>query len=161
MSVCCRYTNSHEDAIEILNDGFVKVFKSIQLFSPSYADAGQCFKGWLRKIMIYTAIDHCRKYLHNTVTMPMDEGVIDIAPAYGNVLDKLSYDEIIKAVQFLPSAYRTVFNLYVIEGFTHEEIGKALGIAEGTSKSNLFKAKQHLQKVLIPHPKQSFVRNAI
>lgn len=161
MSVCCRYTNCHEDAIEILNDGFMKVFTSLRVFKPCYDDVVNSFKGWLRKIMIYTAIDHCRKHTNGTHILPLNESIIDLPIVYGNVLDKISYDEIIKAVQDLSPAYRTVFNLYVIEGFSHEEISEALGISEGTSKSNLFKAKRHLQKKLNHQFRNNPVRNAI
>ena len=87
--------------------------------------------------------------------------VVDMPSLYENAIDKISYDEIIHAVQNLSPAYRTVFNLFVIEGFSHEEIGKKLGISSGTSKSNLSKAKRHLQKNLFHHQQSALANNAI
>lgn len=116
MSVCCRYTNRHEDAIEILNDGFLKVFKGLKQFKPSYTDVISSFKGWLGKIMIFTAIDHNRKFYKETNVINLESSVIEMPVNNENALDKMSYDEIIQAVQNLSPAYRTVFNLYVIEG---------------------------------------------
>lgn len=161
MSVCCRYTNRHEDAIEILNDGFLKVFKGLKQFKPSYTDVISSFKGWLGKIMIFTAIDHNRKFYKETNVINLESSVIEMPVNNENALDKMSYDEIIQAVQNLSPAYRTVFNLYVIEGFTHEEIAEALDISAGTSKSNLSKAKRNLQKILFRTYKEDRVRNAI
>lgn len=161
MSICCRYTNRQEDAIEILNDGFLKVFKGITDFRPSYDDVINSFKGWLGKIMIYTAIDYNRKYSHQREVVLLDAGVVEMPASCSNALDKLSCDEIIQAVQNLPAAYRTVFNLFVIEGFSHEEIGVLLGISTGTSKSNLFKAKRHLQKILFQNHTAELVKHAI
>lgn len=161
MSICYRYTNRKEDAVEILNDGFLKVFKGLDQFEPAHADVISCFKGWLGKIMIYTAIDHNRKYYHQKESIVSEESITGIPASYENVLDKLSYDEIIQAVQNLPPAYRTVFNLFVIEGFTHDEIAVALDISAGTSKSNLFKAKRHLQKKLFQYYKPDIVKDAI
>ena len=161
MSICCRYTNRQDDAIEILNDGFLKVFKGIAGFRPAYDDVINSFKGWLKKIMVYTAIDYNRRHCHQRELARLDAGVIEMPASYSDALDKLSCDEIIQAVQNLPVAYRTVFNLFVIEGFSHEEIGALLGISAGTSKSNLFKAKRHLQKILFREHTAELVKNAI
>ena len=148
ISICSRYTNRKEDAIEILNDGFLKIFTEIHRFKPAYADVVSSFKGWLAKIMVYTAIDYNRKYHKQEMMTFLNGKVVDMPSLYESAVDKISYDEIIQAVQNLSPAYRTVFNLFVIEGFSHEEIGKRLGISSGTSKSNLSKAKRHLQKTL-------------
>lgn len=161
MSICCRYTNKHEDAVEILNDGFLKVFKGLTQFKPTYEDIINSFKGWLAKIIVYTAIDYNRKYYKRHDVIALDTTVIDMPASYENALDKISHDEIIRAVQHLPPAYRTVFNLYVIEGFSHEEIADALGISVGTSKSNLFKAKRNLKKILFQNRETDLVKNAI
>ena len=148
MSVCDRYTNKEEDAIEILNDGFLKIFKEIPYFKPAYSDVISSFKGWLRKIMVYTAIDHYRKnYKHRDVT-ELDPALIHIPVNTETAIDKISYDEIIFFIQHLSPAYRTVLNLFIIEGFSHEEIAKQLDISIGTSKSNLSKARKQLQKIL-------------
>jgi RNA polymerase sigma-70 factor (ECF subfamily) len=160
ISICSRYTNKQEDAAEILNDGFLKVFKEIHRFQPAYADVMSSFKGWVGKIMVYTAIDYNRKY-HKQEMMTRHNGkLVEMPSKYESAIDKISYDEIIHAVQNLPPSYRTVFNLFVIEGFTHEEIANKLGISIGTSKSNLSKAKRHLQKNLFQHQSALF-KNAI
>ncbi len=158
ISICSRYTNRQEDAVEILNDGFLKIFMEIHRFKPAYADVMSSFKGWLAKIMVYTAIDYNRKYHKQEMMTFLSGKVVDMPSLYESALDKISYDEIIQAVQNLSPAYRTVFNLFVIEGFSHEEIGKRLGISSGTSKSNLSKAKRHLQKTLF-HNQQSVLTN--
>ena len=137
MAVCDRYTNNQDDAIEILNDGFLKVFKEVYRYKPAYTDVVSSFKGWLRKIMVYTAIDHFRKNHKHQFTTDLDTGVIQVASHTEDALDRISYDEIIRSIQDLTPGYRTVFNLFIIEGFTHEEISDKLGISIGTSKSNL------------------------
>jgi RNA polymerase sigma-70 factor, ECF subfamily len=149
MSVCERYTNNHDDAVEILNDGFLKIFKEIHRYKPSYSDVVRSFMGWLRKIMIYTAIDHFRRNQKHRYTAELDDGVIQVSSGGEDALDKISYDEIIRAIQEVTPGYRTVFNLFVIEGFSHEEIANQLGISVGTSKSNLSKARKQLQKILL------------
>ena len=151
MSVCSRYTSKQEDATEILNDGFLKVFKEIHRFAPAYSDVMNSFKGWLRKIIVYTAIDHNRKYYKYEMATSFNEKDIEIANIEESALDKISYDEIIKAIRNLSPAYRTILNLYIIEGFSHKEIADKLGISTGTSKSNLSKAKVQLQKILFSH----------
>ncbi|MEP6595923.1 MAG: sigma-70 family RNA polymerase sigma factor [Ginsengibacter sp.] len=161
ISICCRYTNKHEDAAEILNDGFLKIFKEIHRFSPAYSDVISSFKGWLGKIMVYTAIDYNRKYHKQDMMTFLNGKVVEMPSLYENAIDKISYNEIIHAVQNLSPAYRTVFNLFVIEGFSHQEIAKKLGISTGTSKSNLSKAKRHLQKDLFHHQNTVSVKNAI
>lgn len=149
MSVCERYTNNHDDAVEILNDGFLKIFKEIHRYKPSYSDVVRSFMGWLRKIMIYTAIDHFRRNQKHRFTAELDDGIIQVSSGGEDALDKISYDEIIRAIQEVTPGYRTVFNLFVIEGFGHEEIAGQLGISVGTSKSNLSKARKQLQKILL------------
>lgn len=158
MSVCSRYTNKQEDAAEILNDGFLKIFKEIHRFTPAYADVAMSFKGWLRKIMIYTAIDHNRKFNKYEVTS-YGGTIIDMPGIEETALDKISYGEIIKAIRNLSPAYRTILNLYIIEGFSHNEIAEKLGIAVGTSKSNLSKAKIQLQKILFNSHQTVLLKN--
>ena len=148
MSICHRYTNHEEDATEILNDGFLKVFVEIYRFKPAYTDTVNSFKGWLRKIMIYTAIDHFRKNNKHRMTTELNETYIHVPSGDEDSLSKISYEEILGAIKFLTPGYRTVLNLFIIEGFSHEEIAKELGISVGTSKSNLAKARKQLQKIL-------------
>ncbi len=140
--VCMRYAKNREEAEEIMQEGFVQVFKSLHNFKF----AGS-FEGWIRKIMVYSAIHHYR-------TKPKMHMVVDIENAktedLGNeeIMSYLHKKELLKMVQALPPAYRMIFNLYVFEGMKHREIAEHLGISEGTSKSNFFDAKQLLQKAV-------------
>jgi RNA polymerase sigma factor (sigma-70 family) len=161
MAICDRYTSKQEDAVEILNDGFLKVFKEIHHYQPAYADVVSSFKGWVRKIMVYTAIDHFRKYQKHQMVTELDNVVFQVASVNEDAVDKLSYDEIIRAVQELSPGYRTVFNLFVIEGLSHDEIAEQLDISSGTSKSNLSKARRQLQKILYKKEILEIKKNAV
>ncbi len=161
MAICDRYTNKQENALEILNDGFLKVFKEVQNYKPAYADVVSSFKGWLRKIMVYTAIDYYRKDQKNSVLTQLDNIVYQLPIASEDAISKLSYDEIIKSIQELSPGYRTVFNLFIIEGLSHEEVAKELGITVGTSKSNLSKARIQLQKILFKQNQVQIAKNAV
>ena len=152
MAVCLRYTKNHDHAKDILQDGFIKVFRSMEKFNREGS-----FEGWVRRIMVNTAIDYFRRaknaYLllgeersiedfgdmdeEDTIEDEAAEEVIDLKPA-----------DVINAMQKLTPAYRTVFNLYVFEEMTHKEIAEMLGINIGTSKSNFAKAKHNLKKLL-------------
>ena len=147
MSICNSHCSNDEDAVEILNDGFLKIFKEIHHYKPSYSNEMNSFKGWLRKIMIYTAIDNYRKNQKHQVVKELDADFSAIA-RQESAEDKLSYEEIIRFIQKLSPGYRIVLNLFVVEGFSHEEIAEKLGITIGTSKSNLAKARKQLQKIL-------------
>ena len=141
MSICLRYSKNRPEAQEIVNDGFIKVFTNLDKYSDTLS-----FKGWLRRIMINASIDFFRrneKHYH----------AIDIIHAQGVMVNeesisKLSEAEIMQAVQHLPSSYRIVFNLYVVEGYKHEEIAQKLDISVGTSKSNLAKARMKLKLIM-------------
>ena len=161
MAICDRYTNKHDDTVEILNDGFLKIFREIHHYKPAYADVVNSFKGWLRKIMVYTAIDHFRKYHKHRVVTQLDDVVYQIPSVTEDALEKLSYEEIINAVQKLSPGYRTVFNLFIIDGLSHDEIAVQLGISTGTSKSNLFKARIKLQKILLKQNQIQSAKNAV
>ena len=161
MAICDRYANKQEDAVEILNDGFLKIFKEIHHYKPAYSDVVSSFKGWLRKIMVYTAIDHFRKNHKHQMVTQLDNVVYQIVTVSEDAIDKLSYEDIIRAVQELSPGYRTVFNLFVIEGLSHEEIANHLGVSIGTSKSNLSKARKHLQKILFKQNETLIATNAV
>ena len=161
MAICDRYANNQDDALEIMNDGFLKVFKEMHNYKPAYADVIGSFKGWVRKIMVYTAIDHFRKSQKHRAVTELDNIVFQIPSVSETALDKISYEEIIRAIQKLSPGYRTVLNLYIIEGFTHDEISKRLGISEGTSKSNLAKARKQLQKILFKQNEIQLAKNAV
>lgn len=142
MSIAMRYAHQRDEAIEILNDAFLKVFQHIQTF-----DTNRSFKSWLAKIIVNTAIDYLRKQKKIAFTEEISAGVeLSIADS---IVDKLSYNELLQLVQALPPSYRTVFNLYVMDGFQHQEIARMLSISEGTSKSNLFKAKKILKEKIL------------
>lgn len=139
MSITLRYADSREQAASILNDAFIKVFDNIKKY-----DSERPFRPWLRKIVVNTAIDHYHKNKKIPVWEELDMNQIKMSDDE-TITSGMSYQEIIGLVQQLSPAYRTVFNLYVIEGFTHEEIAGMLGISVGTSKSNLAKAKKNLR----------------
>jgi len=142
LSICLRYAQNREEAVEIMNDGFLKIFQHIQSF-----DTSRSFKTWLAKIMVNTAIDFLRS--KKKLVFVDDISQVPEPGTDEKIVDKLSYDELVKHVQALPPAYRAVFNLYVMEGYQHQEIATILRISEGTSKSNLFKAKKILKERII------------
>ncbi len=148
MTICNRYAGSEEDALEILNDSFLKVFKEINHFIPAYQDVNNSFKGWLRKIVICTSIDHYRKNLKHKLKTELNENVISLSSFTTGAIEKISHEEIIIAIQKLSPAYRAVVNLFIIEGYSHEEVSRMLDISIGASKSNLWKARQQLQKII-------------
>ncbi len=160
MSICDRYTSRNEDASEILNDGFLKVFKEVHHFKPAYSDVVSSFKGWLRKIIVYTAIDHFRKNHKHQDVIELETAIVHLPVESETAFNKISYDEIIRFIQDLTPAYRTVLNLFIVEGFSHEEIAGQLGISIGTSKSNLSKARKQLQNILYHQNKILIARNA-
>jgi RNA polymerase sigma factor (sigma-70 family) len=161
MAICDRYTSNQEDALEILNDGFLKVFREIHHYKPAYADVISSFKGWLRKIIIYTAIDHFRKNHKHSLVTELDPVMYQMQSVSETAIDKMSHEEIIRAIQKLTPGYRTVFNLFVIDGLSHEEIARHLGISVGTSKSNLSKARRQLQNILFKTNLTEVTKNAV
>jgi RNA polymerase sigma factor (sigma-70 family) len=149
LKIVFRYIYNYDKAVDVVNDGFVKVFRNFSRFCYNETESLEMIlMGWMRRIMVNTAIDELRKN--------------SFLPEIGYILDsvwnqedlsqgsdhKLLYKELIQEIKKLPPAYRTVFNMYVIDGFTHQEIADQLSITVGTSKSNLFKARAHLQKIL-------------
>lgn len=143
-----RYSTHYTEAEEIVNDGFLKIFKKIDAFEPSYQSYEASFVGWIKKIFIHTAIDNYRKN-NKSYTIPiMDDSHLEISENSASPIDNMSYKEIIALVQKLSPTYRTVFNLFVLDGYKHEEISKQLNISVGTSKSNLAKARINIQKML-------------
>lgn len=139
MTIATAYSNSEFEAEEIANDGFVKVFNRLKEYDEKFP-----FSPWFRRIIINAAIDHFRKNKKHSFHLEVEEARA-IESDDLSALDKLSENELMELVQGLPQAYRTVFTLYVVEGFKHHEIAEQLGISEGTSKSNYARAKQKLQ----------------
>ena len=140
--VCARYAKDMQDAEQLLNDGFLKVFTHI----GSFKDKGS-FEGWMRRIFVNTAINHYHK--NRKLQDQLDYSAVEeITPSGDDIISQISGQELLELVNQLPDGYKVVFNLYVVEGFNHREIGEMLNIAEGTSKSQLAKAKIHLKKLL-------------
>ena len=148
MSICMRYCKSKDDAIEIVNDGFLKVFNTIKHFTPKFESVEISLMSWIKKIMVYTAIDHYRKNNKYNATLEMESVHYDMNDTSETSIDKMAFKEIIELVQRLSPTYRTVFNLYVLDGYKHEDIAKELNISVGTSKSNLAKARVNIQNML-------------
>jgi RNA polymerase sigma factor (sigma-70 family) len=140
-AVCLRYSNNTDDAQDLLQDGFIKVFKNLD----KYRGDGS-FEGWMRRIFVNTSIEQFRKKTKmTTVAEPQEHNIEDKELG---ALDTIAEKDVIKIIQKLSPGYKQVFNMYVIEGYTHKEIGDILGISEGTSKSQLARAKVILQKMV-------------
>ena len=142
MGVCLRYSNNKDDALDILHEGFIKVFKNISKYKP-----GTSLNSWIRRIMVNTSIDFYRKSIRRR-TEDLDQAY-HISSANADAISQVTEKEILAAVQQLSPAYRAVFNLYVIEGYSHKEIAGILNITESTSRSNLVKARVKLKAILI------------
>lgn len=136
--LCLQYASSEEDAQDIMQDGFIKVFAKLeQVKNPA------ALPGWIRRVMINTALE---KYRSQVLLQRVDDVREDIGEAPGNgVFEDLTCEELMGLIQTLTPRYRMVFNLYAIEGYSHQEISEALDISTGTSKSNLSRARAILQ----------------
>ena len=143
MNVCRRYAKNLEEAKSLVNEGMLKVFQYLHTYNPDL-----CFGGWVRRIMVNTAIDHFRKVKAYEQRFQDLEGVDYSQDYLPTVIDDISAEELLILVQQLPPAYRIVFSLFAVEEYTHKEIAEKLGISEGTSKSNYAKARAKLQKAL-------------
>ena len=148
LSVCMRYISDKDTAQEVLQEGFIKVFDKLNGF-----DFKGSFEGWIRRIIANTAIDCIRKAKNGPILSDNDNDFVlgtenPIVEREELELSGLKGEIALDAIQNLSPAYRAVFNLYVLEDYSHKEIGEILGISEGTSKSNLAKAKANLQKIL-------------
>ena len=141
MAICLRYANGKDEAKEILNDSFFKVFTKISQYDPKNP-----FRAWLRRIVINTAIDYYRRQQKHQYAVDIQE--IEYEESDASVLDRLSAEDILLLMQKLPEHYRLVFNLYELEGYSHEEISKQLGIPESTSRTHLSRAKSKLREYI-------------
>ncbi len=135
--LCLRYARDRDEAKDILQDGFIKVFEKIS----QYAGRGH-FEGWMRRIFINIALGEFRRHRN----LSIDQVIINENEAFENIEGEISATELLDIIQELPPQYKMVFNLYAIEGYTHKEIGDLLGISDGTSKSNLSRARDILQR---------------
>ncbi len=149
LKIVFRYIFRYEKAVDVVNDGFVKLFKNISRFECNkHEEMEMMLMGWMRRIFVNTAIDELRKGHMSPEVGYVPEHVWEPADPSQKSDNSLLYKELIQQVRKLPPAYRTVFNMYVIDGFAHQEIADHLGISVGTSKSNLSKAKEHLKKTI-------------
>ena len=139
--VCLRYSGNVDDANDLLQEGFIKVFKNLLKFRGEGS-----FEGWIRRIFVNTSIEHFRKKVKLYNVTEVQENTIEDTDL--NILDTLAEKDIIILVNELAPGYKTIFNLHVIEGYSHKEIADMLGITEGTSKSQLARAKGVLKKSL-------------
>lgn len=141
MSLCIRYVGDRETARDLLQDGFIKVFTKIRLYAYKGA-----FGGWMHRVFVTTALEYLRKTDALRSTVDIADYSEQLKDTDVSVLDRLSTDELMACVKNLPSGYRTVFNMYAIEGYTHPEIAEALGISVTTSKTQFHRARKALQK---------------
>ena len=138
LAVCIRYTRHRMEAEDVLQDAFIKIFKNLEKFEGKGS-----FEGWMRRIVVNTALKNYNKSSFKKEKIGLEdyqEGSMD-----PDVIASLYQEELLKVIEELPNGYRIVFNLYVIEGFSHREIAKELGIQESTSRSQLVKARKMLQ----------------
>jgi RNA polymerase sigma-70 factor (ECF subfamily) len=149
-AVCLRYTKDSDQAMDVLQEGFIKVFQNME----RYTGVGS-FEGWVRRIMVNLSIDRFRKQKNDFLLLNGNMSPEDFEDEIEDEEDESAVDydfkpsQIIEAMQQLSPAYRTVFNLYVFENYTHQDIADSLGISVGTSKSNYAKAKRNMKKILL------------
>lgn len=149
LTVCQRYIRQEDDSIEVMHDGFLKIFRELKRFEPRNNNLEASLKAWMRRIFINTAVDHLRKQKHRFEINVPNEHESHFGDTAQMPADRFSHKELLAMISNLSPAYRTVFNLYVIDGYSHEEIGQMLNISVGTSKSNLSKARVNLQKMIL------------
>jgi len=141
-ALCLRYARDHMEAEDSLQMGYIKVFNSLK----DYRGEGS-FEGWIRRIMVNTAIESYRKNLKSLNLVQLDDAYEQ--PAVGFDYSKLAMQDLLKLIQQLADGYRLVFNMYIIEGYSHKEIAQTLGISEGASKSQLSRARAILKEKII------------
>lgn len=140
MGVCLRYVTDYDEGQDILQEGFIKIFQKIN----TYEGKGS-LEGWIRRIMVNTALDYLRKNKDQKLQLEINDET-SVISTETSAMENLHARELLALIQALPAGFRTVFNLYAIEGYSHKEIGVMLGISESTSKSQYARARVHLQK---------------
>lgn len=143
MGICMRYASCHAEAQDMLQEGLIKVYEKINTFGFHGS-----LEGWIKRIVINTSLDHLRrtKNLQNQVEIETQEETLHY---HSEVIESFSVQDLMKIIQKLPTGYRTVFNLFAIEGYSHKEIAAMLSITESTSKSQFSRAKSHLQQMVL------------
>jgi RNA polymerase sigma-70 factor (ECF subfamily) len=142
MGVCLRYTSNYDEANDVLQDGFIKLFEKL----GTYSGTGS-FEGWMRRIFVNTALDAYRKNKQERQLLDIDD-VGYFLSVKELVTDEMAAEDLMKILQKIPIGYRTVFNMFAIEGYSHKEIGEMLGITESTSKSQYSRARDFLKNIL-------------
>lgn len=141
-AICLRYAKDTDEAKDILQEGFIKLFRNLVQFQGKGS-----FEGWVKRIFINTSIEFYRKAQKENVKNSLETA--ENQPFDAHIISSLKAEDLMGIIGQLPTGYRTVFNLFVIEGYGHEEIAKMLNVSENTSKSQLFKARQHLQAIIL------------
>lgn len=140
--VCLRYVKDRDNAQDVLQDGFIKVFQNLEKFNNKGS-----LEGWVRRVIVNTALDYLRKEKTKGYSVSIDD-VGYMLEKNDFIIERLSADDLLKIIHTLPEGYKTVFNLYAIEGYSHKEIAEQLNISENTSKSQYSRAKAHLRDLL-------------
>ena len=153
MSVCIRYVKNREVAQDVLQEGFVKVFTKMN----TYTGSGR-FGGWMRRIFVVTALEYLRNNKHLQFQTNIEDHEESIASSDPSILKHLSTDYLFKCITELPDGYRTIFNLFVIEGYSHKEIATMLNIEESTSRSQYLRARKALQLSIESLKKQEYAK---
>lgn len=152
-AVCCRYLKNRADAEDVLVMAFTKIFERFN----QYRGDGS-LEGWIRRIVVNEALTFLRKNRSLYIEANLEEA--DREPGYQQLADRLEEEDLLRMIGELPAGYRMVFNLYVIEGYSHQEIAEKLGISENTSKSQLSRARAYLQKMLTDYENLKTVNSA-
>lgn len=143
MTICLRYAPTREQAMDVLNDGFLKVFTKLKQYNPALP-----FNAWLRQILINTALDQYRQAVQHYYHDDIDQVTNQVSVTAPDAYSQIAHEEILAMIGQLSAGYRLVFNLYVIDGYSHEEIATQLSISVGTSRSNLTRARENLRAML-------------
>ena len=146
MGVCLRYADRGEEAEDMLQNGFIRVFDKIETFRGSGS-----LEGWVRRIIVNESLTYLRKNKAMRLNVDIDDAKYMI-PGNSHVGETMNEKDLLKMIQQLPIGFRTVFNMYAIEGYSHKEIAEQLGISEGTSKSQYSRARVHLQNMIKAEP---------
>jgi RNA polymerase sigma-70 factor (ECF subfamily) len=142
-AICLRYMKNTDEAEDVLQEAFIKVFSKL----PAYSSKGS-FEGWMRRVVVNTCLDQIRKNQKLKFDAPLEQEEYKLS-MNAFIFEKLSADELMKEIQEMPPGYRIVFNMFAIEGFSHQEIAKHLGVAESTSKSQYLRARSYLKERIL------------